>query len=174
MWVYTGGSGKDGQIGAAAWCEERKWMANAYLRLDNHSNVYAASLMGISEALGLGLRVRSTIKQVNIFTENQAAILSVKRPQLQSRQYILRDIARKINQLRQSNIRVCIRWIPAHSGGPGAEKASQLAKSVVKKSWEVESTIIVAPVAPIAPAAPVHQQHQIRHREPLQQQQLYQ
>ncbi|RFU29238.1 hypothetical protein B7463_g7111, partial [Scytalidium lignicola] len=151
MWIYTDGSGKGGQIGAAAWCEEREWMVKAYLGPDSHSNVYAASLMGISEALGLALRARSATKQVNIFTANQAAILSIQRPQLQSGQYILREIAGKIDQLHQSNIRVFLHWIPAWAGGSGAEKADTLAKEATGES----AGIHVAEPATPAVARPV-------------------
>ncbi|RFU23573.1 hypothetical protein B7463_g12765, partial [Scytalidium lignicola] len=151
MWIYTDGSSKGGQIGAAAWCEEREWMVKAYLGPESHSNVYAASLMGISEALGLALRARSATKQVNIFTANQAAILSIQRPQLQSGQYILREIAGKIDQLHQSNIRVFLHWIPAWAGGSGAEKADTLAKEATGES----AGIHVAEPATPAVARPV-------------------
>ncbi|RFU25059.1 hypothetical protein B7463_g11279, partial [Scytalidium lignicola] len=146
MWIYTDGSGKGGQIGAAAWCEEREWMVKAYLGPDSHSNVYAASLMGISEALGLALRARSATKQVNIFTTNQAAILSVQRPQLQLGQYILREIAGKIDQLHQSNIRVFLHWIPAWAGGSGAEKADTLAKEATGESAGIH---VAEPATPL-------------------------
>ncbi|RFU26785.1 hypothetical protein B7463_g9557, partial [Scytalidium lignicola] len=85
--------------------------------------------MGISEALRLTLRARSTTKQVNIFTANQAAILSIQRPQLQ----------------------VFLHWIPAWAGGSGAEKADTLAKEATRES----AGIHVAEPATPAVARPV-------------------
>jgi hypothetical protein len=76
MWIYADGSNIDGHVEVIAWCRERQWMSKAYTGTTQDSTVYLAEVIGISEA------PRLAIKQVTIFTDNQASILSSKRPRL--------------------------------------------------------------------------------------------
>ncbi|KAH8799142.1 hypothetical protein F5884DRAFT_634968, partial [Xylogone sp. PMI_703] len=92
------------------------------------SNIYAAELMGIAETLRMAVKVKSTIEQVTIFTDNQATIYSSRRPKLQSGQYILRRIVQRYNQLQQSNVKVCIQWIPSYHDVEDNEIADTIAK----------------------------------------------
>ncbi|KAK8095120.1 reverse transcriptase [Apiospora kogelbergensis] len=67
--------------------------------------------------------------KIDIFTDNQAAILSSAWPERQSGQWLLRQIAKQITTLRQRKIDLHIHWIPAHTGVPGNERADELAKA---------------------------------------------
>ena len=51
-----------------------------------------------------------------------------KRPRLQSGQYILKRIIQRIDKLRQRNVTITIRWIPAHVGVQDNEEVDKLAK----------------------------------------------
>ena len=63
-----------------------------------------------------------------MFTDNQAAILSTRRPKSQSGQYILRRIWDLYSQLSSEGVQVEIRWIPSHEGVPGNKAVDDLAK----------------------------------------------
>lgn len=84
--------------------------------------------MGIVQALIMGLKKGKGCKALTIFTDSQAAILSSHRPAQQPGQYILRLIVGFLRWLHYRGVRVEIRWIPAHIGVPGNEKADVLAK----------------------------------------------
>jgi ribonuclease HI len=136
LWIYTDGSDikrresdPDGNVGAAAWCEQKDWASKIYMGTSRHSTVYSAELMGLSEALALAWRAGPSTRKVIIFTNNQAAIRSAARPRMQSGQYILRKFVRNLEKLRKERgVKVEVRWIPAHIGVPGNEKADVLAK----------------------------------------------
>ena len=80
--MYTDGSGISGRVGAAAWCPAQRRYYAADMGLLTTCNVYVAELMGIYQALTLALTRRKTysVKEVVIFTDNQAAIQSSERP----------------------------------------------------------------------------------------------
>jgi ribonuclease HI len=128
LWIYTDGSGINGEVGASAWCEQKDWQARIYLGPDTDYTVYSAELMGISSALGMALQAGRRYNKVIVFTDNQAAILSTQRPRLQFGQYILQRTTYLIDRLRNVNTTVKVRWIPAHMGVAGNEKADSLAK----------------------------------------------
>ena len=66
-------------------------------------------------ALDLAVEDKSNQK-VLIFIDNQAAITSSKQPKQQSGQYMLQEIALRIELLLRQ---LEIHWILAHSGVPG-------------------------------------------------------
>lgn len=131
--VYTDGSGYRGHVGAAA--VSKWWNQNieeqAYMGDNQISTVYAAELKGIELALNWGLDGYTWpgCKELNVWTDNQAAISAVADPNgCASGQYILRDIVTKIDRLRAKGIQVAVRWIPAHIGVYGNERADRAAK----------------------------------------------
>jgi hypothetical protein len=68
------------------------------------------------------------ISRATLFVDNQAAIQSVRNPDGQSGQMILRQITHFISILHRRGITVEICWITAHTGVPGNEKADTIAK----------------------------------------------
>jgi hypothetical protein len=65
---------------------------------------------------------------VVIYTDNQAAIRLLAKPKGRSGAYLLKTIARKIQELQDDGLPTEIYWIPAHKGIPGNEAADRAAK----------------------------------------------
>jgi ribonuclease HI len=98
---------------------------------DTQSTVYAAELQGISLALQIAQGYASgdgELKDIAIYTDNQAAIWSIAKAEGRSGAYILADIAQQVLELQNKGYSVTVRWIPAHVGIPGNEAADQAAK----------------------------------------------
>ena len=98
---------------------------------DTQSTVYAAELQGISLALQIAQGYASRdgeLKDIAIYTDNQAAIWSIAKAEGRSGAYILADIAQQVLELQNKGYSVTVRWIPAHVGIPGNEAADQAAK----------------------------------------------
>ena len=137
--VYTDGSGYRGHVGAAAatrW-HGRPVVQKAYMGDQHMSTVYAAELKGIELALDFGLDgyTMEICHELHIWTDNQAAIRAIADPNgCASGQYILRDIIPKIDSLRATGVKVAIRWIPAHVGVDGNERADKAAKEACTDS----------------------------------------
>ncbi|KAJ3560528.1 hypothetical protein NPX13_g9271 [Xylaria arbuscula] len=139
--IYTDGSGIDGHIGAAAVCPMTKQTKRAYMGRDTVSTVYAGELQGISMALQIAQEDRQQGHQrdkVVIYTDNQAAIRSSAKPLGKSGAYLLKVIARRIQDLQEDGLPVEIRWIPAHRGILGNEEADQAAKEAT--GWRGDGT----------------------------------
>lgn len=135
--VYTDGSGYRGHVGAAAVSKNFSTHIQklAYLGDAQISTVYAAELKGIDLALTWGLdRTWQRCNEIHIWTDNQAAIRAVADPNgCASGQYILCGIVTKVNALSLRGIKVYIRWIPAHVGVPGNERADKAAKEAATR-----------------------------------------
>ncbi|KAK7177941.1 reverse transcriptase, partial [Paraphaeosphaeria sporulosa] len=129
--IYTDGSGIDDRIGTAAVCPYTQQTRRAYLGPSTTSTVYAAELYGISLALQIAQEYadrNGSRRNVAIYTDNQAAIWSVTKAEGRTGAYILEEIARQIQDLRDRGRPVRIRWVPAHEGIPGNEAADIAAK----------------------------------------------
>ena len=127
--VYTDGSGINGKIGAAAVIPSQNATFKAYLGSAHFFTVYSGELQGVAMALNSTTPVRNQLLQkLTIFTDNQSAIHSIAAPSAQSGQQILRFIVDAIDRLREQNIEVEVRWIPAHIGVDGNERADSAAK----------------------------------------------
>ena len=132
--VYTDGSGINGKIGAAAVIPSQNASFKAYLGSAHFFTVYLGELQGVAMALNSTTPVRNQLLQkLTIFTDNQSAIHSIAAPSAQSGQQILRFIVDAIDRLREQNIEVEVRWIPAHIGVDGNERADSAAKEA--KGW---------------------------------------
>ncbi|RYC78566.1 hypothetical protein BFJ63_vAg18561 [Fusarium oxysporum f. sp. narcissi] len=129
--IYTDGSGIGGHIGAAAVCTTTQETKSAYMGDDTTSTVYAGELQGISLALQIAQEDRSrgnSRSKVLIYTDNQAAIRSTAKPKGKSGAYLLRSIAKQIDELQLQGLNTEIRWVPAHIGIQGNEEADRAAK----------------------------------------------
>jgi ribonuclease HI len=139
------------KIGAAAVIPQLNTVKKAYMGEEAVSTVYSAELEGIRMAL-------ETIQSVDhsrfmIFLDSQAALKAITDPGKPSGQYILVRIVQYLNQLQRLGKEVGLRWIPAHRGIGGNEKADIAAKeatgwrrirSASGKMKEVDTGIVAA------------------------------
>lgn len=70
--------------------------------------------------------------EIKIFTNNQSIIQAISTPSAQSGQQFLRFIIGAIDWLREQDIDVELRWIPAYIGVGGNELADQAAKEAIR------------------------------------------
>ncbi len=104
---------------------------SAYMSTESTSTVYAAELQGICLVLTMlqtDTRQGSKHKHLHIFTDNQAAIRSVIRPEGHSGAYIVKQIVQEIDELQAAGVSIDVHWIPAHEGIEGNEAADEAAK----------------------------------------------
>jgi hypothetical protein len=100
--IYTDGSGIEGEIGSAAVCPLTQQTRSVHMGPDTQSTVYAAELQGISLALQIAQGYASgdgELKDIAIYTDNQAAIWSMAKAEGRSGAYILADIAQQVLEL---------------------------------------------------------------------------
>ena len=100
---------------------------------DRGFTVCSGELYGL--ILAIELAMDTADQTIHIFTENQAAILSVQSPRQQSGQYLLKMIA---SRLHLSNSPVHIHWIPTHTRVLGNEAADTAAKEAT--GWRKKGT----------------------------------
>jgi ribonuclease HI len=125
------GSGIEGEIGSAAMCLLTQQTRSVHIGPDTQLTVYAAELQGISLALQIAQGYASgdgELKDIAIYTDNQAAIWSIAKAKGRSGAYILAEIAQQVLELQNKGYSVTVRWISAHVGIPGNEAADQAAK----------------------------------------------
>jgi ribonuclease HI len=95
---------------------------------DTESTVYGTELKGIFLALQI---IEATPelhdRKATVFTNNQSALRTMRKPSNTSGQYILRGI-QLLDGLKARGINSEFRWIPAHRGIPGNEAADTAAK----------------------------------------------
>jgi exonuclease III/ribonuclease HI len=125
--LYSDGSDIGGRVGASSWCPKLRRQMWADLGPTSRATVYAAELLGILYSLITAVTAKD-IKRATLFVDNQAAIQSTASPRGQSGQMILSQITHFIGVLHKRGVLVDIRWIPAHTGVPGNEKADTIAK----------------------------------------------
>ena len=129
--IYTDGSRIEGHTGAAAVWPNRQQTESTYMGPATTSTVYVAELQGICIALAMvqaDIRRGNSHRHLHIFADNQAAIRSVVRPEGHSGAYIVQQIVQKIDQIRAGGVTIDIRWICAHEGIDGNERADLAAK----------------------------------------------
>ncbi len=131
--AYTDGSEMDGHVGAGAFIPKLNSREKTYLGPATVQTVYCAELIGISLALQKILDWRRQHTEAGpstlvIFTDNQAAILSIIRPGNQSGQQVIRMIVQLISWLRELTVQVQIHWVKSHADVEGNEIADRLAK----------------------------------------------
>ena len=129
--IYTDGSGINSQIGAAAVCPTLQQTRSSYMGSEDVSNVYAGELQGISLALDIARQDHAEGYQrskILIYTDNQAAIRSSAKPKCKPGAYLLKKIALQTEHLQAQGLTIEIRWVPAHIGIAGNEKADRAAK----------------------------------------------
>jgi len=124
--IYSDGSGINGKIGAAAVAPSLSVHDQAYLGKVTTASVYVAELTGILMAVGIAMR--ASRPRAIVFTDNQAALKTIREPKRQSGQYIVRRIIHRLADADRNGVCVKLQRIPAHRGIRGYELADQLAK----------------------------------------------
>ena len=98
-----------------------------------HYTVYSTKLRGIELTLILALRqkVRSrTIRKVIVFTNNQAVIRSLINSSKRSSLITIRNIIRKIEQLKELQITISFQWVSIHIDIEGNERVDIATKKI--------------------------------------------
>ena len=129
--IYTDGSGINGSIGCAAVSLEPPYCEKVYMGTEAESSVALAELAGIA----LALRLANTVDEyygydIEIYTDNQSALKTLRSPRQASGQYLVRQIVGALDswQVKYPGRSVQLHWIPAHVGVPGNEAADYAAK----------------------------------------------
>ncbi|KAI9038892.1 uncharacterized protein KD926_010225, partial [Aspergillus affinis] len=77
---------------------------------------------------------------ITVFSDSQAAIQAVRNPGRPSGQYALQAIYGRIRALRNEGLKDAeLRWIPAHIGVEGSEKADKAAKEAAIRGVDISS-----------------------------------
>ncbi|MCJ1349629.1 hypothetical protein MMC31_007870 [Peltigera leucophlebia] len=71
----------------------------------------------------INIEEQCNITTAKICTDNQAAIRKVQSPNNKSGQSLAQNIVTMIHGLRATGVEIHLRWVPAHVGIPGNEKA---------------------------------------------------
>src|SRR5205814_10140769 len=80
LFIYTNGSGIEGQIGAAAYSLQLSQTKHLYLGTDKQFNVYTADLSAIDLATDIARNPSQTFPKCRIYTDSQAAIKATTKP----------------------------------------------------------------------------------------------
>ena len=131
MHIYTDGSGIDEQIGAAAYNKTLNQTSHQHLGCQTKYNVYAAELAAIQVGISQWARIRGLYPVCYIYTDSQAACMSIAKPRRQSGQSIIRNILDQIDEVGPRQ-QLNIVWIPGHQGVEGNERADKEAKTAAQ------------------------------------------
>ncbi|KAI9034907.1 ribonuclease H family protein, partial [Aspergillus affinis] len=124
-------------IGVAAVSIRAGRTARKHLETELDSTVYVGELEGTRMALD-----RAKPIPVTVFSDSQAAIQAVRNPGWLSGQYALRAIYGRIRALRSESLEDTeLRWIFAHIGVEGNEKADKIAKGTAIKGLKLSPAI---------------------------------
>src|SRR5437762_1456798 len=97
LYVYTDGSGIDGQVGAAAYSPTTLSTKQQCLGSENQHNIYSAELTAIEIAVNIAQTCQNNYKQCVIYADSQAAIKATVKPGRQSGQSILCSLLSSID-----------------------------------------------------------------------------
>ena len=133
--IYTDGSGIEGKVGAAMYHVASGNVCLQHLGTEAQYNVFAAEL----EAMCLSaIEVQKNNQHCawNLYTDSQAAIRAVDKPQRQSGQSIIKEFLDTIDMAEAENpeLQVDIIWVPGHCGIEGNEIADAEVKKAATSS----------------------------------------
>jgi ribonuclease HI len=127
---WTDGSRKiDEWTGCAVvWKEGLKW-SKRRIHLGRQEEAYDVEMYAISEAVKIADEISRTkeVRAVTIFTNSQATLKRIQSDEPGPGQVLALRTMNWESELTDRNIQVEYRWVPAHSGVEGNEKADQQA-----------------------------------------------
>jgi ribonuclease HI len=133
--IFTDGSGMDNKIGASAVLYKNKIMIN-HLRhclgdIKQHT-VFEGEVVGALLASKLIEKHRG-INYVTIYADNRALIAAITSQKPTPGHYLMDDIHNIVATLKKNrpNLRITLKWVPAHKGVIGNEKADIEAKNAI-------------------------------------------
>jgi ribonuclease HI/endonuclease/exonuclease/phosphatase family metal-dependent hydrolase len=143
--IFTDGSGMDDNIGASA-VVYRNNREKASLRFKlgaiKHHTVFEGEATGLLLASNLILKERN-VKSVMIYVDNQALIHAITKMRPTPSHYLLDAFHRAMTLIKKEHpgIKVSIKWVPAHKGVVGNERADLLAKKAITDSSSSENRL---------------------------------
>ena len=116
----------DGRVGAGTYISNNgETLIEESFYLGKLSTVFQAEVTAVERTASILLEKGVENQNIIIHCDSQAAIMDIDKPKVKSKTTI-RAIG-ALNRLGEGN-QVLLRWIPAHSGYDGNEKADSLAK----------------------------------------------
>ena len=140
--IYTDGSKQDTNLGAGLCFMYKDIIYQQSWNLETCMEVYDAELFGIHQALKLGLKEitrHQRIKDIWIFSDNQAAIQRIQQTSQESGQQLAIKCQESLQNLVNNDITPHIHWVPGHEDIKGNEIADETAKSGAKQSDSPDS-----------------------------------
>ncbi len=127
---YTDGSKIIDDIGAAVYItKNNKPIHEASYHLKKNSTVFQAETFAVMKAAEFLLDKNTNNQDIAIHCDSQSAIMAINSTKIKSKTTLM--ALDSLNALGQSN-NVSLKWIPAHCGYEGNEKADILAKRGAK------------------------------------------
>ncbi|EKG08948.1 hypothetical protein MPH_14100 [Macrophomina phaseolina MS6] len=140
--IFTDGSARNGRVGIGIYCTggasatviEHSETLGSSEKIDNH----LAELEAIRQAVALidqawpqreiiARPIAARVKHV-IYCDSKSALQSLLRPRQRSGQVVLKQILETLDKMQRRKVPVVqLRWVPAHAGVPGNERANKLA-----------------------------------------------
>ena len=138
---YTDGSKIEDDVGAAVYITHNKETVHEEsTHLGKNSTVFQAETYAVGQAASLLLQAGTTNQNIVINCDSQSAINAINSTKIKSKTVL--KITEALNSLGEEN-EVLLRWVPAHRGYEGNEKADSLAK---KGSKNIDSNTISLPI----------------------------
>jgi ribonuclease HI len=134
LYIYTDESGIGGKIGAAIFDASTQSTNLRYLDTEQDSLVFAAELEAIQMAIShIRFHLRQ-YKECRIFSDSQAALKALSKPQRQTGQIIIKAILDGIEQIHAlyPDFSIQLEWIPGHEDIEGNETADRAAKAATQ------------------------------------------
>ncbi|KAI5788746.1 ribonuclease H-like domain-containing protein [Pyronema domesticum] len=128
---------EDGRVGCGiAWQDENEDWIGLITHIGMNKEVYDAELFAIEQAMRRFVNRGQQHQHYTIFSDSQSALERCRNDKPGPGQAIARSIIYGSLVLAINRCKVTLRWVPAHKGVPGNEKADQLAKKAAKHPEE--------------------------------------